>query len=60
MINVALKTPFKVRLGISLYKTSLLLRPDDYIGFTPSCPPHILQQNYAHDASYTFPLNVIF
>jgi len=22
-----------------LYKTSLLHRPDDYIGFTPSCPP---------------------
>jgi len=36
-------------LGISIYKTSLLHRPDDYIGFTPGCPPHILQQNCAHD-----------
>jgi len=31
-----------------LYKTSLLHQPNDYIGFTPSCPPHILQQNCAH------------
>jgi len=29
-------------------KTSLPHRPDDYIGFTSSCPPHILQQNCAH------------
>jgi len=27
---------------------SLLYRPDDYIGFTPSCLPHILQKNRAH------------
>jgi len=38
-ISVALKTPSEIRLGICIYKTSLLHRPDDYIGFTPSCPP---------------------
>ena len=27
---------------------SLLHRPDDYNGFTPSSPPQILQQNCAH------------
>jgi len=26
----------------------VLHRPDDYIGFTPSCPLHISQQNSAH------------
>jgi len=26
-------------LGICNYKTSLLHQPDNYIGFTPSCPP---------------------
>jgi len=31
-----------------MYKTSLPYRPDDYIDFTSSCPPHILQQNCAH------------
>jgi len=36
-------------LGICIYKTSLLHRPDDYIGFTPSCSPNILQQNCTHD-----------
>jgi len=35
-------------LGICIHKTSLPHRPDDYIGFTSSCPPHILQQNCAH------------
>ena len=39
MISVALKTPLEIRLGICIYKTSLLHRPDDYIGFTPRCPP---------------------
>jgi len=39
VINVALKTPLEIRLGICLNKTSLLHRPDDYIGFTPSWPP---------------------
>jgi len=34
--------------NLHVYKTSLLHRPDDYIGFTPSCLPHILQQNAAH------------
>jgi len=48
VISVALKTPPEIRLGICIYKTSLLHRSDDYIGFTPSCPPHILQQNCAH------------
>jgi len=31
-----------------MYKTSLLHRPNDCIGFTPSCPPTV-QQNCAHD-----------
>ena len=39
VIIVAFKTPLKIRLGICIYETSLLHRPDDYIGFTPSCPP---------------------
>ena len=26
----------------------ILHRPDEYIRFTPSCPPHILQQNCTH------------
>ena len=38
MISVALKTPLQKE-GICIYKTSLLHRPDGYIGFTPSCPP---------------------
>ena len=48
VICVASKTPVKTRLGICIYKTSLSHRPDGYIGFTSSCPPHILQQNCAH------------
>ena len=47
VISVALKTPLEIRLGICIYKTSLLHRPDGHIGFPPSCPPHILQQNCA-------------
>jgi len=39
LISVALKTPLEIRLGICIYKTALLHRPGDYIGFTPSCPP---------------------
>jgi len=39
VISVALKTHLEIRLGICIYKTSLLHRPDDYIGFTQSCPP---------------------
>ena len=39
MISAAFKTPLKTRLGIRICKTSLLHRPDDYIGFTSSCPP---------------------
>jgi len=49
VIGVALKTPLEIRLWICIYKTSFLHRPDVYIGFIPSCPPHILQQNCAHD-----------
>ena len=48
VISVARKTPLEIRLRICIYKMSLLHRPYDYIGFTPSCPPHILQQNFAH------------
>jgi len=40
VISVVFKTPQEIRLGICIYETSLLHRPDDYIGFTPSCPPH--------------------
>jgi len=49
VISVALKTPLKTRLGICIYKTLLPHRVDEYIGFTSSCPSHILQQNWAHD-----------
>jgi len=52
MISVALKTPLKTRLGMCIYKTSLPHRPGDYIGFTSSCPPHILQQNCAHERNH--------
>ena len=48
VISVVLKTPLETRLGICICKTLLLHRPGDYIGFTPSCSPHILQQNCAH------------
>jgi len=48
VISVALKTPLEIKLGICIHKTSFLHRPDDYIGFTPSCPSLILQQNCAH------------
>jgi len=36
-------------LKICIYKTLLLHRPDDFIEFTLYCPPHILQQNCAHE-----------
>jgi len=39
VISVAFKTPLKTRLGICIDKTSHQHRPDEYIGFTPSCPP---------------------
>ena len=58
---VALKTPLQIRLGISIYKTSLLHRPDDYVGFTPSCPPTLHNKIApmvliitAHTSSYLF------
>ena len=37
MISVALKTPLEIILGICIYNN--VTRLDDYIGFTPSCPP---------------------
>ena len=40
MISVAFKTPLKTRLGTCIYKTVHLNRPDDCIGFAPSCPTH--------------------
>jgi len=49
MISVALKTNLEIRLGICIYNTSFLHRPGDYFDFTPSCPPHILQENCTHD-----------
>ena len=52
VISVALKTPLEITLGICIYKTSLLHRPDDYIGFPRSCPLHILQQNCAHELAH--------
>ena len=39
VISVAIKAPLKPKLGICTYTTSLLHRPDDYIGFTLTCPP---------------------
>jgi len=39
VISVTLKTHLEIKLGNCIYKTSLLHRPDYYIGFTPSCPP---------------------
>jgi len=48
VISVAFKTPLETRLGICIDKTAHQHRPDEYIGFTPTCPPHILQQNCAH------------
>ena len=38
VISVGFKTPIKTRLGICIYKTSLPHQPDDYTGFTSSCP----------------------
>ena len=40
MISVALKTPLQLRLGICIYKTSLLHRPDDYNDSHQAVPPH--------------------
>jgi len=39
VIRVALETYLEIRLVFCICKTSLLHRPDDYVGFTPSCPP---------------------
>ena len=38
VISVASKIPLKTRLRICIDKTSHQHRPDEYIGFTPSCP----------------------
>ena len=51
MISVTLKTHLGIRLGICIYKTSLLHQPDDYIGFTSSCPPTFSMT--AHSDHYT-------
>jgi len=51
-VTVAFKRSLETRLGICIYKTSLLHRPDDYIGFKMSS--HILQQNYVHDYTDNF------
>jgi len=40
--------PLETKLGICIYKTLLLHRPDDYIDFTPSCSRNISQQYCAH------------
>ena len=39
VISIAFKTPLKTRLGICIDKMSYQHRPDEYIGFTPSCHP---------------------
>ena len=39
VMSVAFKALPETRLGICIYKTSLLHRTDDYIGFTPNCSP---------------------
>ena len=40
VINVALKTHLEIRLGIFIYVTSLLHRPDDYLVSHQAVPPH--------------------
>ena len=60
VITVALKTPLEIRLVNCIYvKHNFCIDPDDYIGFTPSCPPHILQQNCAHAYKQTVTANGI-
>jgi len=56
VVSVGFNTPLKTRLGTCIYKTLLLHRPDDYIGFTPNCPPHNLQQNCAHGCTKCYGL----
>jgi len=36
----------RIKIGICIYKMSLLHRRGNYIGFTPTCLPHILQQSW--------------
>jgi len=38
--SVVFKILLETRLVICIQNTSLLHQPDDYIGITPSCPPH--------------------
>ena len=47
---VALKTPLQIRLGICIYKTSLLHRPDEWwlYWFHTKLSPNISQQNCVH------------
>ena len=59
VISVAFKTIPETRLRICIYKTSLLHRPDDYIGFTPRCPPHFttklrLRLSWKYDKCFRF------
>jgi len=60
VIRRAFKTSLETRLERCIYKTSLLHQPDDYIGFIPSCLPHILQQNCARviECKATFALAI--
>ena len=48
VVSVAFKTILETRVRICIYETSVLHRRDDYIDFTSSCHPHILQQYCAH------------
>jgi len=58
VISVAFKPSLKTRLGICIGKTSHQPRLDEYIGFTPSCVPPILQQNCAY--GHTEKVGLIF
>jgi len=40
-------------MGICIHKTSLVHRPDDYIGFTPSCPPTFYNKIAPMDSTKT-------
>jgi len=56
VISVALKTPLETRLGICIYKTSLLHRPDDYYWFhTKVSPPQFITKLHPWLQVYTSP-----
>jgi len=48
VIRVALKALLKNKVGNLYLQNFTSASADDYVGFTSSCPPHILQQNCAH------------